>query len=87
MYVNIQNAVRGRVKKMSMHLSQSSDLLRASQVAQWKESACKCRRHRRHGFNPSLQTSSGGGNGNSLQYPCLKNFMSSLAGNSPWVPK
>ena len=30
---------------------------------------------RRRGFNPGLEKSPGGGNGNPLQYPCLGNLM------------
>ena len=37
-----------------------------------KESPCQCRRH---GFDPGLGRSAGGGNGNPLQYSCLGNPM------------
>ena len=40
-----------------------------------KESACQCRRHKRRGLDPWVRRSSGGGNGNSLQYYCLENSM------------
>ena len=40
-----------------------------------KESACPCRRHKRLGLDPWVWRSSGGGNGNSLQYYCLENSM------------
>ena len=40
-----------------------------------KESACQCRRLRRLGSIPASGRSSGEGNGNSLQYSCLENFM------------
>ena len=43
-----------------------------SQVAQCKESACQCRRHR---FNPWVGKIPGEKNGNSLQYSCLENSM------------
>ena len=36
-----------------------------------KESACQCKRHRRHGLGRFL----GGGNGDPLQYSCLGNPM------------
>ena len=45
-------------------------------LPQWlsgKESACQCRRHRRCGFDPWVRISPEGGNGNPLQYSCLKN--------------
>ena len=41
-----------------------------------KESARQCRRRRRYGFDPGLGRSPGGGNGNPLQFCCLKNPMS-----------
>ena len=37
-----------------------------------KESICQCRRL---GFNPWVERSHGGGNGNPLQYACLRNSM------------
>ena len=37
-----------------------------------KESACQCRGHRRHGLDLRVGKT-GGGNGNPLQYSCLKN--------------
>ena len=40
-----------------------------------KESACQCRRRRRRGLILGLRRSSGGGNGNPLQYSCLGNSM------------
>ena len=40
-----------------------------------KESACQYRRHKRHGFSLSIGKISRVGNGNPLQYPCLKNSM------------
>ena len=40
-----------------------------------KESACRCRRHRDAGSIPESGRSSGEGNGNPLQYPCLENPM------------
>ena len=43
-----------------------------------KESACQCRRCRRHrdtGSIPGLGRSPGEGNGNALQYSCLENSM------------
>ena len=40
-----------------------------------KESACQCRRHKRCGFDPWVRRSPGEGNGNPLQYSCLKNSM------------
>ena len=44
--------------------------VRASLVAQCKESACQCRRC---GSIPGLGRSPGEGNGNPLQYSCLGN--------------
>ena len=44
-------------------------------VASGKESACQCRRHRRHSFILGLEKSPGGGHGNPLQYSCLENPM------------
>ena len=38
-----------------------------------KESACQCRRHKKHEFNPGSGRSPGEGNGNPLQYSCLEN--------------
>ena len=38
-----------------------------------KESTCQCRRCRRRRFDPWLGRSSGGENGNPLQYSCLEN--------------
>ena len=40
-----------------------------------KEPACQCRRHKRHGFDPWVGRSPGGGHGNPLQYSCLENPM------------
>ena len=40
-----------------------------------KESACQCRRLRRHGFDPWVGRSSGGGNGNPPQDSCLRKAM------------
>ena len=44
--------------------------------ASGKESACQCRRCKRHRFDPWVRRSPGGGHGNPLQYPCLENPMS-----------
>ena len=41
--------------------------------ASYKEPACQCRRRKRHGFDPGLERSPGGGHGNPLQYSCLEN--------------
>ena len=38
-----------------------------------KESACRCRRHKRCRFDPGSGRSSREGNGNSVQYSCLEN--------------
>ena len=38
-----------------------------------KETACQCRRCKRHRSNPWLGRSPGEGHGNPLQYSCLKN--------------
>ena len=38
-----------------------------------KESACQCRRHRRHGSSPGLGRYPGEGNGIPLEYSCLEN--------------
>ena len=40
-----------------------------------KESTCQCSRHKRRGWIPGLERSHGVGNGNSLQYSFLENFM------------
>ena len=40
-----------------------------------KDSACHCRRRKRHGFNPGSRRSPGAGNGNPFQCPCLRNPM------------
>ena len=40
-----------------------------------KEPTCQCRRHKRSRFNPWVGRSPKGGNGNPLQYSCLKNPM------------
>ena len=56
--------------------------------ASGKESACQCRRHKKHEFNPGSGRSPGEGNGNPLQYSCLENPMErTLAGYSPWGHK
>ena len=39
------------------------------------ESTFQCRRRKRHGFNPWVRRSPGGGHGNPLQYPCLEHPM------------
>ncbi|CAN0527361.1 unnamed protein product [Rangifer tarandus platyrhynchus] len=41
--------------------------------ARGKESACQCRRCKRHSSIPRLGRFPGGGNGNPLQYSCLEN--------------
>ena len=43
--------------------------------ASQKEPACQCRRHKSQGFDPWVGKIPGGGNGNPLQYSCLKNPM------------
>ena len=43
--------------------------------ARGKEPTCQCRRCKRHSLISRLGRSPGGGNGNSLQYFCLKNPM------------
>ena len=40
-----------------------------------KEPAYQSRRHKRRGFDPWVGKVPGGGNGNPLQYSCLKNPM------------
>ena len=40
-----------------------------------KETLCQCRRHRDVGLIPGLRRSSGGRNGNPLQYSCLEKPM------------
>ena len=40
-----------------------------------KESACQCRRHKRHGFIPGSEEWPGKWHGNLLQYSCLENPM------------
>ena len=45
-------------------------------VASVKEPACQCTRHKRDvGSTFGFLRSPGGGHGNSLQYPCLRNPM------------
>ena len=46
-----------------------------SNILGGKESACQCRRYRRHRFNPWVRNCPGEGNGNALQYSCLENPM------------
>ena len=50
----------------------------SSQVVLVVKNTCQCRRHKRHGFNFWVRSgrSPGKGNGNPLQYSCLKNSMS-----------
>ena len=38
-----------------------------------KESACQCKRHKKHRFDLWSGRSPGGGHGNPLQYFCLEN--------------
>ena len=40
-----------------------------------EESARQCRKRGRHGFDPCVGRSPGGGNGNPLQYSCLEMSM------------
>ena len=40
-----------------------------------KESACQCRKRKRHGFGPQVRRAPGEESGSLLQYSCLKNFM------------
>ena len=51
-----------------------------------KESACQCRRHKKHRFDPWVAKIPGGGHGNPLQDFCLENphGQRSLVGYSPW---
>ena len=44
-------------------------------TARSKEPTCQCRRCKRHGFNPWVGRSPGGGLGNPLQYSHLENLM------------
>ena len=44
-------------------------------VSDSKESACRCRGHERHRFDPWVRKIPGGGRGNPLQYSCLENPM------------
>ena len=48
-------------------------LPKASQVLSGQESACQCRRLKKHGFDPWLGRSPGRRNDNPLQYSCLEN--------------
>ena len=43
--------------------------------ASGKEPTCRCRRHKRHGFDPESGRSPGRGHANPLQYSCLENPM------------
>ena len=46
--------------------------------------ACQCRRPKRHGFDPWVGKTPGGGHGNPLQYSCLEKPMDrSLPDYSP----
>ena len=52
--------------------------MRLQGLSRWccgKESACQCRKHRRHGFSPGLGRFPAVGDGNPLQYSCLGNPM------------
>ena len=40
-----------------------------------KELSCQCRRHKRHGFDPWVRRSPGGGHGNPFQYSFLEHSM------------
>ena len=55
------------------------------QLLNWYRICLQFRRHRKHSSIPGLGRSLRGGNGNPLQYSCLKNPMNrgSLAGYSP----
>ena len=44
-----------------------------------KESACQCRRCKRHRFDPWVQKIPGEGHGSPLQYSCLENPMQRVA--------
>ena len=52
-----------------------------------KESACQCKRERRHGFDLWVRRAPGGGNGNPLQYSCLGNSMDRRAWQANRVAK
>ena len=45
-----------------------------SQVVLGKEHTCRCRRHKRRGFDLWIGKIPGEGNGNPLQYSCLENW-------------
>ena len=59
-------------------LSEISKLQQEKWFPRWhigKESACQCRRHERHRFNPRVGKIPWVGNGNPLQYSCQENSM------------
>ena len=61
------------------YLQQIITFLRLPSWLSGKESAHQCRRYKRRGFNPWVGISPGEGNGNPLQYSCLKNPMDRVA--------
>ena len=67
----------------------STQVLRASQVAQQQRIHLQCRSHMRCGFNPWVRRSPGGGNGKPPQYSCLRNSMDRGARQAifHWVTK
>ena len=53
-----------------------------------KESACQCRRYKKHRFDPWIGKICGEGNGNPLQFlPAKSHGQRHLAGYSPWGRK
>ena len=58
-----------------LKLRNGKGILELSRRYSGKESVCQCRRHRRPGSIPGLGRSPGEGNGNPLQYSCLRNSM------------
>ena len=60
-------------------LARSGSFDGGTQGGTGKESACQCRRWKRHTFDPWVGKSPEGRNGNPLQYPCLENSIEKVA--------
>ena len=75
-----------RVNKYILKLDSSNGYRGHPRWRSGKESACQCKRCKKHGFNPWSGRSPGVGTGNPLQYPCLykSHGQRSLVGYSPW---
>ena len=72
----IQQKLTHYYKAIILQLNKSYD--KPWELPRWhrgKESACQCRRRRKHGFDPWVRKIPGEGNGNPLQYSCQDNPM------------